>query len=570
MGRSSDSGGGGQSPLSSLTVVDGGLTVPRRALDRFAVMPASGVRHVVCIGDSVSQGTAVFVGSTGGYFDSWIDRFARALGQAMGPLVGAGWQGLWRSGNALGYANTATEWGFAGTWVQLIAGAGNLTPYRAGLLGSGGATSIATWTPRAAQAARVVADAVTQANVTAVAAGSDGVNITSFAGAGVLSVASTAGFPAAGVVRVKSAFASKFLGFVSYTAIAGNTFTGCQVLANSPGFVMHTGDVVDNVTIVTSATAAFAATDVGQGIYGANIPRNAHVSQRVNATTIAISMPALGASAAGVLGLSGRAATPIAQIDVYYQDQAGTGQISTSVDNGATWQNGPVNTNPATPVLKKFSVVTANPANFQIRCADAAAVAHNMILAGIVVYSVAAPTSGVVVHNLCRDGAVVDAGGNGSNNGFLQGSGLRLLDNAGRVDASLQPSLVIVLSSNDVGINPNDFTGWTNNLSTILATVGGYADMVVLNCFEQIRTETSAQQAAYRAATKAWCAANNVACLDIYDALGAQGDVGVAACDADGLMNEETVPGVLLLHPSLELHADIAGHIMRAFSMMAI
>lgn len=575
MARNSGIGGGaGQAPLSSDVVVNGGVFVPRRSLDRYAITPASGVRHIVACGDSVSQETAVWGATIGAYLDGWVSRLARSMGQALGPLVGIGFQGLWRSGNLLGYLNTAQEWGITGSVIQLGAGnAANLVPFRSGVFitGAAGSTNFITWTPRAAQAPRTVVDAVTRNGSTVVLPASNGVTLSTFVGAGVINVADTTNFDASGWVRVLST-GGALVGICSYTGKTATTLTGVTYLTSSSNFALATGNVVDCTTIVSSATAAFVSTDAGQTIYGTNILRNQHVVRVLDATHFAMNLPATAAGTAGVLGLLGRVAQgPIAEVRVYYMDQAGLAQFSTSIDGGATWQNGPAMTAPASTQLKEYAVACINPADFRIRGANAAGTAASCVIGGIEPRSVANATAGVVVHNLCRDGSVIDAGGglSATNNGFLQGAdAMRLLDNAGvpANTGSLQPSLVIVFSSNDEGLSPATFTA---NLTTINNRIGGYADMLVILSFEQIRGDvTPAQGATFRAAVHAWCVTNNVAYIDLYDAWAAQGDVGAGPALADGLLNYETAPGVQLLHPSLEGHADIAGHVMRVFSSL--
>lgn len=483
-------------PLSSDVVVNGGLSVPRRSLDRFSVLPANGIRHVVVMGDSVPQGTAINgTFPSGGYFDSWYDRLSRALNNAMGPLVGNGFYGLWRAGTTNpGFSQTSGEWSVSAGWTQVgDAGAADIVPFRPVLSGgAGGAAKVLTWTRPLSSTARQVTDAVTNATTT-----------------------------------------------------------------------------------LTSATAAFVNRDVGTAIYGDGLGQGNYIANVVNGTTITLAFPASTTQSGGLLNMVGRPGVNVQRVDVVYVDATGTGIFSTSVDGGSTWQAGPAQTNPASPQLKTFTVVTNNPTDLRVRAANAAGTAVVCEIAGVVVYNVASPVTGIMVHNICLDSGTLDHGGLPAtlNEGFLTGAGgdrLRLLDNAGNSanTASLQPALVIVAFSNDASTNAG--TGgspaaFTANLDTLRARLP-YADFIVMNCFEQSRVDaTNAAQAAFRAAVKAYCVTNNVANIDVYDAWSAAGETGFTAANADRLMDSTSS-----IHPSALGHSDIAGHVMRAIATLAV
>lgn len=74
---------------------------------------------------------------------------------------------------------------------------------------------------------------------TTVAAGSDSVNISTFAGAGTLNVASTTGFPTTGTIRVATGSGVKVL---SYTGVGATTFTGVD--SDGQSGAMATGGAV--------------------------------------------------------------------------------------------------------------------------------------------------------------------------------------------------------------------------------------------------------------------------------------------------------------------------------------
>jgi hypothetical protein len=92
---------------------------------------------------------------------------------------------------------------------------------------------------------------------TTVASGSNSVNVSTFTGAGTLSVASNAGFPTSGVVEViiyagSGGVTGVFTGvaLISYTGVGSNTLTGCTLIANQGGIAsgaLVTGNMVQNV-----------------------------------------------------------------------------------------------------------------------------------------------------------------------------------------------------------------------------------------------------------------------------------------------------------------------------------
>jgi len=103
---------------------------------------------------------------------------------------------------------------------------------------------------------------------TTVAAGSDGVNISTYAGAGTLNVASTTGFPTTGTIRVATASGVKAL---SYTGTGGTTFTG--VNANGQTGLLATGGAVTTNQWTTVQTGVRPATTVAVGSNGATLPQ---------------------------------------------------------------------------------------------------------------------------------------------------------------------------------------------------------------------------------------------------------------------------------------------------------
>lgn len=563
------------SPLASEVQISGGAVTPRRALDRWAFPRAGGLAHVCVCGDSIPQGT--FVNGTNGYLDGIVQRLQRSVGQNFGGLKGAGFLGLWRSGSALGYGNSANEWTVAGAWTQVGNGTTDLVPFRA-VFSANGAANILTCTPQPNAAPRYVADMVTQAAATTVAAGSVGVHTNTFAGAGSLNVGDTSAFPASGAVVVGpfNTGTQYNVSIISYTGKDATHLTGCTLL-NAIDRTLALGDVVSNKRVITSATAAFSATtDTGAGIYGANIPRNACIVAVSSATVAVMSQDAPAAGTAQQLGIQGQNVIPggIQSVDIVWVDGPLNGAFSYSLDNGATW-TAVASTAPANPTLKRTNVTTTLPnGNIKIRAADAGAVGHLTIQAGIILYSITSPataTGGIIVHSFCCDGKTLDGTtAGGSTTGFLStgtADQLRIFDNAGdTTQQSLEPTLMIVLFSNDSDSVQNatlTVAQLQADLQTLINRVFGFCDLLVVLPYEQIRTSTTATQATIRAALAQTCIANGVAYIDLYQAWAAQGEQGFTAAANDGLMLDGA-------HPTLEGHADLAGRVARMLSVSAI
>jgi hypothetical protein len=120
----------------------GGVVVQPRALDRW-LYSRSSVRHVVCIGDSITQGTTSGCDYEHGGSGSWVERLATAAGHQIGPTIGMGYRGLWLGVDP----NSDKEWRRAGTWTRTTFNQTfDVCPFGEGFYGSGGPTSTLTWT----------------------------------------------------------------------------------------------------------------------------------------------------------------------------------------------------------------------------------------------------------------------------------------------------------------------------------------------------------------------------------------------------------------------------------------
>lgn len=142
-----------------------------------------------------------------------------------------------------------------------------------------------------------------------VASGSNGVNVSSFTGSGVLNVVSNANFPTSGTVAVVVAGGTAM---VAYTGLGVNTLTGCQVQAATL-YTVATGNMTTGNAVVSqhydSATAKFVALDVGNQFRGPNLPGgNVSISTVVSGTRVKLSVPPTLAGSAQTFSLGGRGA----------------------------------------------------------------------------------------------------------------------------------------------------------------------------------------------------------------------------------------------------------------------
>jgi hypothetical protein len=123
---------------------------------------------------------------------------------------------------------------------------------------------------------------------TTVAAGSNGGTISGIAAwsspsAGVLSVASTTGYPTAGQLNVAASGPTTAL--ISYTGISGNTFTGCAYISGSPSGTVATGGTVSLAPTVGKSTFYFGAQPSGTNCQGIRITGTGRSQAGPNGTT---------------------------------------------------------------------------------------------------------------------------------------------------------------------------------------------------------------------------------------------------------------------------------------------
>jgi hypothetical protein len=100
-----------------------------------------GVRNVMCIGDSITLGTADLPLHSKGIREGWVDQIARALDRATGPRPGDGYRGTWR----------VTEWTREGTWTRTQpSDPFDVAPFGQGHYSPGAEVDTFTWSKPAA------------------------------------------------------------------------------------------------------------------------------------------------------------------------------------------------------------------------------------------------------------------------------------------------------------------------------------------------------------------------------------------------------------------------------------
>jgi hypothetical protein len=234
--------------------------------------------------------------------------------------------------------------------------------------------------------------------------------------------------------------------------------------------------------------------------------------------------------------------------DLYWFNMSGAGNWQYRVDNGAwTNMNQPLT---ALNALHKFYVARPVRTNVQIRAYNGSAACLAPI-GGIGIYSSDPRTSsGMVVHDLGRDASTL---ANFTRNSA--GDPLAWLDAvvSNPPTLAIRPALVTLMFSNDVFFN--NTARWQSDLLTVIDRVSPYADVLLMNPYEQNGRNTTTQ-ANYRAATASIANSRRCGLLDLYDAWAAAGDTGWTQANARGLMNDDN-------HPSSLGHTDIAGRVWR-------
>jgi hypothetical protein len=120
----------------------GGVWVPPRSLDRW-MSARNPIRHIVCVGDSITSGQVGGFNYSSGGKGSWTERFATAASHAIGPDAGFGFRGLWLRDSAA----VNPEWSQLGSWTTTTASDPfDVCPFGEGLRSNGGPSNVLTWT----------------------------------------------------------------------------------------------------------------------------------------------------------------------------------------------------------------------------------------------------------------------------------------------------------------------------------------------------------------------------------------------------------------------------------------
>ena len=97
----------------------------------------SRARQVVCVGDSITHGTAGRAPHVAGIKHNWVEQLATALDDETGPRPGDGFRGLWRT----------DEWKRSGAWTRTEPSAPfDVAPFGQGFYSSGRTVDRLAWT----------------------------------------------------------------------------------------------------------------------------------------------------------------------------------------------------------------------------------------------------------------------------------------------------------------------------------------------------------------------------------------------------------------------------------------
>jgi lysophospholipase L1-like esterase len=120
----------------------GGCFVRPRSIERWLTSNKP-IRHVVCVGDSITSGAVGGFNRASGGRGSWPEQLTTAIANAIGPNVGYGYRGLW-----LGVpGGFSPEWQASGSWTRTAAtDPFDVCLFRAGYRSAGGPSTTLTWT----------------------------------------------------------------------------------------------------------------------------------------------------------------------------------------------------------------------------------------------------------------------------------------------------------------------------------------------------------------------------------------------------------------------------------------
>jgi hypothetical protein len=292
------------------------------------------------------------------------------------------------------------------------------------------------------------------------------------------------------------------------SANAGSTNSGTRLAIATPGAARGTLTLATTAAsaTVTDVNAAFTQNDVGRHVTGPSIPNNTVISSVTNSTTAVLSNTVPKSATFGALIIGSLSPCVVAAIDgVWVDGMTSNVNWTYSIDGGANWVVVAA-TSTGGPILQKTRITVANPTTLIIRAntgpGNSPTTKSQTTQCGIFVYSTVPAGVGMQLFNMARDGYML--------NDFVHGGigdSMAFLDNALGGWGGLRPDLVIVNFSNDMRLaTANALALWRNNLNRFLARVNVYADVLIINPFEQATNlfgpGDQTMQANYRAVAK--------------------------------------------------------------------
>jgi hypothetical protein len=232
---------------------------------------------------------------------------------------------------------------------------------------------------------------------------------------------------------------------------------------------------------ITSATAAFTASDIGKQVTGTNVPNNTYITGVTNATTATLSNVLPYTTTGNKLGIAAPTAMSIVELGLLWVDNVtGNGtQFNYSIDGGLTFTT-VTQTSAGTPKLMNNKISTINPTSLIIVSNTTTGTASQTVQAGVFCYQEAsASKAGLAFYNIARDGYTMTEtveGGLGDN--------MAILDNTtGGTFTGIFPDLIILIFTNDLVLY--DSQRWWNSLNRFISRVNAYADVIFLSTFDQ-------------------------------------------------------------------------------------
>lgn len=397
-------------------------------------------------GDSLTDGSYLDHATAQGGLGSWAELLAERLGNigGLGPVLGTGYIGV----------GTGQQWSLSGGFRFVYS--------------------------------------------TAITSGSNGVNTSSFAGAGVLNVQRSTGLGgASGTVIVgNSAGTNATITYTGRTSTGGTmTLTGCTKTTGT-NFVMSTGDIC--VQSGTLSVAPFVnKAPQGEGWYSPG-----------SITDVAtFTRPVYWRTPVGMA--------------VYFIDMTGGGNWQYSIDGGTWTQHGQTIT--ASNNIIKFYIPTTMHSDIRFRAYDGASNAA-MFVIGVELFWTdprTAGASGVIVHNFGINGWTL----NDATCQMNVGDRFAILDSVtlgtgSPITNKPAAGIIEMFLANDYGFL--DLTAYAVQLTTFYNRASTVGPVILINPWE-LGGGTGATQATYRAQKKTTGASLGATVHDFFDDLSGNG-----------------------------------------------